>query len=153
MKLQAARVAKALTPHVNTLLLATTLAKMERERVDKIERRVLADMGLNCEPKHVYQLADSTTNVYYARLNAIHLANGFADAAKGHCPACCAEHLQVQAEWSLIEAAREFWPDTTNDRLLCGVKGLGGLETRRKYLDLLIGLCVNAPGYRKPLAA
>jgi len=30
---------------------------------------------------------------------------------------------------------------------------LGGLECRQKYIDLLIGLVVNAPGYRSPLKA
>lgn len=150
---QARRVAKALQSNVNTLLLATAYAQLERERVDKIQRRVLADMGLNCTPDKVYQLADSSAKPYYDRLNEIHLAAGFERAAEGCCPALCAETLQLEAEWALIEAAQEFFPDVTNDKLLCGTKELHGLECRQKYIDLLIGLVVNAPGYRSPLKA
>lgn len=92
---------------------------------------------------------DHSAATYHGRLNAIHLANGFAKAAEGFCPALVAEHTQREAEWALIAAAEEFMPGVTNDRLLCGTKTEGGLETRRKYLDLMIGLVVNSPGYKK----
>lgn len=144
-------VSKALRENVDALLLATAMAQVERERVDKIQRKILADMGVNCEPDKMYQMADSTAQTFYDRCNAWHLAEGFADAAQGYCPALCAESLQTKAENALIKAAGEFFPDCTNDRLLCGTKSCGGLETRQKYLDLLIGLVVNAPGYTNPL--
>lgn len=153
MKSQAKQVAEALTPHVNTLLLATAYAQLERERVDKIQRKILKDMGVTCDPEHVYQLADSTAKVFYDRCNAWHLAEGFKPAAEGYCPALTAETLKIEAEWAVITAAEQFFPECTNETLLCGTKTEGGLETRRKYLDLLIGLCVNAPGYRSPLKA
>lgn len=38
----------------------------------------------------------------------------------------------------------------TNDKLLCGTNTEGGLETRQKYIDLLIGLVTNFPGYKAP---
>jgi hypothetical protein len=38
----------------------------------------------------------------------------------------------------------------TNDRLLCGTKTTGGVETRQQYIDLLVKLVVNAPGYVAP---
>jgi hypothetical protein len=113
-------------------------------------------MGLNCEPRDVWMLADSTTKGYYERLNQIHLAAGFADAAKGYCPALVAETLQTEAEWALILAAEQFFPGVTNDRLLCGITRADGsrecgLETRNRYIDLQIGLVVNSPGYVSPL--
>lgn len=150
-EINARAVSTACRPFVDTLLLATAYAQCERERVDKIYRKILADMGVTCDPKHVYQLADSTARDFYDRCNAWNLADGFAEAAQGYCPALCAESLQTEAENALIKAAAQFFPDCTNDRLLCGTKTQGGLETRRKYLDLLIGLVVNSPGYMNPL--
>lgn len=146
------RMAATLKPHVDTLLAATAIAELERDRVDAIQRKVLANMGYShVEPKYAWQLADDTAAEYHKRLNEWHLADGFEDAAKGYCPALCAEHTKTQAEWALISAAEEFFPDATNDRLLCGTAKMGGLETRQKYLDLLIGLVVNQPDYTNPL--
>lgn len=162
-KAKAKAMSVALVRHVNTLLLAMTLAKIERERVDKIQRKVLEE-GIYTgrerpdmkqfrvtDPKRSYLMDDHSLKLYFARLNAIHLAEGFAKAAEGHCPALTAETLQTEAEWALMEAAEEFFPQVTNNRLLCGVKGKDGLTLRREYLDLLIGLVVNAPGYVPPL--
>lgn len=153
-KNKAKAMAKALTGHVNTLLIAKAMAQVERERVDVIQRRVLNEQNY-CgdgeritDPKLTYLLDDNDANRYFATMNAIHLEAGFEDAAKGYCPALVAETLETQAEWALISAAEEFFPGVTNDKLLCGTATLGGLETREKYLDLLIGLVVNAPGYK-----
>lgn len=143
--------AKLVRPEVDTLLLATAFAQCERERVDKIQRKILRDMGVTCEPDKTYQLADSTAKDYFDRCSAWHLSEGFAEAAQGYCPALTAETLQTEAENALIKTAEQFFPDCTNHRLLCGTKSQGGLETRRKYLDLLIGLVVNYPGYTNPL--
>lgn len=151
-KHMARKVAKRLTSNVNALLLARAYAELERERVDEIQRRVLDQMGYEkYELRHTFQLPDTVAKEYYERLNAIHLADGFELAAKGYCPALCAESLQREAEWALIDAAREFFPEVTNNGLLCGTKDKGGLELRQEYLDLLVGLVVNQPGYRSPL--
>ncbi len=162
-KAKAKAMSQALARHVNNLLLATTLAQIERERVYKIQWRVLQE-GIYTgrdrkdgeqfrvlDPKISYLMDDQSAKLYFARLNAIHLAEGFKKAAEGCCPALTAEHLKIQAEWALLKAAEEFFPGVTNDKLLCGVKGKNGLDTRREYLDLLIGLVVNAPGYKNPL--
>ncbi len=146
-KQQARTAAKALRPHVDTLLLATAHAQLERERVDKVQRRVLDSMGYEKVPlRDTYTLPDAVAAAYFERLNAIHLADGFAKAAEGHCPALTAETTKTEAEWALIKAAEAFFPGTTNNRLLCA-----GLDKRQRYLDLLIGLVVNMPGYRSPL--
>jgi hypothetical protein len=155
-----------LRPHVDTLLMAMALSQLERERVDKIQRAVLAEeVYLMAEehlhrgredrritdPKNAWLMCDDDAARYYPKLNAIHLANGYADAAKGFCPALVAEHDTIRAEWALIEAAQKWYPEIDNDRLLCGTGKGDGLETRRKYIDLLIGMVVNKPGYTSPL--
>lgn len=145
---------KAIKGKVQALLVRMAHAQLERERVDKIQSSELhAQMYYGrlpdgrqiriTNPKESYLMDEDSSQRYFAKLNAIHLANGFADAAKGNCPALTAEYAQTKAEWTLIDAAEEFFPGMTNNRLLCGTKDQGGLETRQKYLDLLIGLVVN----------
>ena len=144
-KANARRVAKAIQNEVAALLVCKAHAEVERERVVAIQREVLADMGQSIEPRDSYRLPDDVANEYFQRLNRIHLADGFAQAADGYCPALVAKREQTKAEWALIEAAERFFPGVTNDRLLCGTDSKGGLETRQEYLDLLVGLVVTAP--------
>lgn len=147
----APKVLAAATEPVRTLLLATAYAQVERERVDKIQRKVLDDLGYEKLPlKHDYQLPDDVAQKYYKRLNAIHLADGFEDAARGYCPALVAERLQTEAEWALFEAVEPL-TGVNNNAILCGTKKMTGLEARKKYLDLLIGFVVNSPGFKHPL--
>jgi hypothetical protein len=149
------KVAAALRPHVQTLLMRMAVAQVERERVDKIQREELTGQMYYgrlrdgrqvriTEPKQSWLMDDDSAARYFAKLNAVHLAAGFAAAAEGHCPALTAEYEQTKAEWALIKAAEEFFPGMTNDKLLCGTAKMGGLETRQKYLDLLCGLVINA---------
>jgi hypothetical protein len=158
MNAQAREAQKSLKPFVAAYLAARVLAEAERERVDKIQRRVLAedvyttDQELTREPaarladpKLSYLLDDESSARYFAKMNAIHAAAGFPGAEDGRCPACCAEHDQTKAEWALIEAAAKVIPQCakiTNDQLLCGTKDLGGLECRQKFIDLIVGLCL-----------
>lgn len=157
-KAKARKLADAVRPFVDTLLLATATAELERERVDKIQRKVLAesvyvgatrdDSGATfrvTEPKDSWQMTTADSAKYLSTLDAIHLAEGFAKAADGYCPALTAENLKLKAEWALITAAEPFF-DITNGQLVSAGKG-----KRAKYLELLIGLVVNMPGYRSPL--
>lgn len=156
MQLTASNVSRVLEPLVNALLLQTTQAQVDRTRVDAIQRSILAggayfdDSGKQVfEPRHGWTIADRLWPTYHAACHAAYLAAGY-EVAEGYCPALIAEHDQTKAEWALIEAAEQFFPGVTNDRLLCGSKDKGGLELRREYLDLLCKLVVNRPGYRKP---
>ena len=135
---------------VDLLLIATALAQLERERCDKIQRRMLATgkYGGDGNPKTTYLLTDEAAKRYFADLDQEYLDAGYT-MEPGHCPALTAEYMQTKAEWAMIEAAEPFF-GVTNDKLLCGVKGMGGLETRQKYLNLLIGFVVNSPGYVPP---
>jgi len=152
---KAKKIIETVKPYVETLLLAKAAAELERERVDKIQRAELASQNYYgrlhdgrqiriTDPRQSYLMDDASAATYFAKLNAIHLANGFEGAKEDKCPALCAEHLQTQAEWALIAAAEQFFPGTTNDRLLCGTEKLDGLKTRQKYIDLLIGLVISA---------
>jgi hypothetical protein len=162
------RMAKTIEPQVRALLLATVYAKAERERVDVIQRAILAERVYPVDAKNIergrgaervtdprlsYLMSDADAADYFAKCNAAHLANGYAKAAEGFCPALVAAHDQTKAEWALITAAEEFFPEITNDKLLCGITRADGsrecgLETRRKYLDLLTGLVVNQSGFK-----
>jgi hypothetical protein len=153
LKLKPQEVAKALVEPVAELLVKMAKAQVERERVDKIQRQMLAEndfqygemargqlSGKVTDPKDAYLMKDEDAAKYFALLNAYHLAEGYADAAKGFCPALSAEHDQTKAEWTLIEASKKFFPTVTNNGLLCA----GGVEARKKWLDLLIGLTLAA---------
>ena len=167
MKMPNARkVVAALRKNVDALLMATALAEVERERIDEIARAELASQiytGRNphrpemakgfriTEPKDAWHMCDHDAQQYYAKLNATYVRLGYKLPSPSHCPALMAETVKTKAEWALIAAALEFFPTCDNDTLLCGTKDKGGLELRQEYLDLLIGLVVNAPGYRSPL--
>jgi len=152
-----ATVAKTLTPAVNTVLLATACAELAREEVDALKAELLAAGTYTdsltgepvTEPKYDWTMGDDQWPAYYKLLDAkVRATTGF-DGPPDHCPALTAENLQVQAEAALIEASKPFF-GVTNSQLLCGVKGKDGLQTQREFLDLIIGLCVNYPGYEKP---
>jgi hypothetical protein len=161
---QASMIARRLRRHVDNLILATALAEARRQQVDPIRREVLANYDYRCnhklgqklndhgeritDPDDLY-LCEDDCSPYYQELHERYVAMGFELPEVRHCPALMAEHVQRLAEWALIEAAEQFFP-VTNDQLLCGTKTKGGPETRREYLDLLVKLVVNAPGYRKP---
>jgi hypothetical protein len=71
---------------------------------------------------------------YYADCDDAHRAHGFT-GPKGHCPALTAENLVITTENLLIELAKptfgvEIHALTT--------------ENRAKYLDLLIGACLQS---------
>lgn len=144
--------ARALRGAVDALLLATAFAQVEREKCDKIQRQLLGSgrYGGDGDPRYTYLLGEEPCRRYFADLDRAYREAGY-NVEPGHCPALIAECLQTQAEWGLIEAAQEFFPDVTNHRLLCGTKDMDGLETRKKYLDLLCGLVINYPGYTSPL--
>ena len=145
---------KALVPHVNAVLLAMTLSKFERERMDAVDRKLLAEMAVLhretgeriTDMKLTYLGRDEDMAPYWVRRQEEIDAMG-CDLPKDHCPALVAEHLQMDAEHAMIEAAEEFFPCVTLNSILCSSGGLAKLET---YKDLLIKLVVNAPGYTPP---
>lgn len=151
------RAVKPLTRHVNNMLMAQVLAEHEREQVDKLERQVLAEnnyqydterwgkldvSGKVTEPKDTYLMREADFTDYHAKMQAIHLANGFERAADGYCPALCAERLLTEAENNLMDVAQEFTGIDPSD--------IWSLEKRARYLELLTGLVVGHSSYVPP---
>ena len=165
-KQRARQVAKALEPSVQTVLLAQAMAQVERERIDALYNGILEQTRYYirkrdaiCEQERLtdhskaWLLSDFDSKHFYGQCEfAIRKAGyTFEQVPEGYCPALMAESLQRDAEHALILAAEEFFPGVTIDKLLCGTADMGGLETLRKFLDLLIGLVVNRPGFKNPL--
>jgi hypothetical protein len=152
----------ALRPFVDAVLVATVYAKAERERVDTIARGLLAERVYMVkaefqdrrgaeritEPRYDYLMEDAEMAEYCAKLQAIHLANGYADAANGKCPALVAENEQRKAERALLDAAGEFVPGISHETIMNSADCLGNYK---KAIDLLTGLVVCNPDYENPL--
>jgi hypothetical protein len=158
----AAGVSHALERHVNNVLLATVLYEHRREHCDAIQRRLLAEgeyftarswaekyknhttpVHRITDPKELFLMEEPWTE-FYDKLDAAYRAAGYTDIEPGHCPAFIAETLKRDAEHILVEAASEFFPGVTVDKLLCCANGL---EKLAKFIDLCIKLVVNRPGY------
>jgi hypothetical protein len=84
-------------------------------------------------PADLYLCDDSRTPEFYAACTAEHKRQGFFKMKPGYCPALVAEHLLIQAENALIEAATPLFG--------IGVEHVH-FEDRTKYLDLLLGACL-----------
>lgn len=155
-KLDPETVARALTPAVNLVLLAMARAELLREQVDGLARKVLAAGNYTSEytgrritnPRDAWTMSARLRPAYHALIDTELRAAGF-NVPDGYCPALMAEVDQRNAEHALIEASRPFFGVTTDNLLRCR----HGLERRRQFLDLLIGVCVNAPSYKSPLHA
>ena len=152
---------------VNSYLLARAYAETMREAVDKIQRQALEEAPLKngferfeinkiTDPKQAYLCTDENQlKDYYAECDSRERQAKLKppDMPFDHCPALVAEHLQVQTEWLICENAAEmlgleFEGKELNNRLLCL-----GLEKRQRFIDLVVGLVVNLPGFKSPLTA
>lgn len=144
----ARRIPAVAEPFVVAYLKAKAFAEAERKRVNEIEVRVLAEIGRpEVEPGKAWlKLNDEESERFFARLNEIHYANGFEAAKDGYCPALTAESDERDRANELMEAVRPITGITVN-RLLCGVNGMSGLKTRDYYLDLLVKLVTERPGF------
>ena len=153
-----------LTTPVNNVLVAMAIAEVLREKIDAIKVGLLTETTYTdqytgeriTDPKNDWCMGDAESASYLALLEAATRAAGYdtelgsfpapAPATAFKCPALVAESEQVDAENMLIEDAEEFFPGVTNNALLgCFKDGRTGLETRREYIDTLIGLVVNHP--------
>ena len=158
---RAQAIARELTRPVNAVLLATALAQTERERMDAIDRELLAatvyhvadewtERGMDGLPERItdhkdaFLMSEADAEDYYAQRQERIDALGH-NLPRGHCPALCAEEVQRDAEHVLIDAAEPFFPGVTLHKLLCA-----GLDKHREYLDLLMKLVINSPGYVAP---
>ena len=159
---------------VDAYLMARALAECEREKVDAIQRRILETANYytsaTCrapgehprpvkDPKESWLMDESEFHDYLSDLRMELQKAGYQIEQQGEhfwsyfCPALSAESIQRDAENLVIEACARMigdkTPETMNNRLLCHAPGL---ETRKKFLDLAVGLVVNFPGFVSPMA-
>lgn len=71
---------------------------------------------------------------YYEAVDAEHRRQGYKNLEPGHCPALRAQNLHTQAENALIDSAHDLFGIDSHQ--LYG-------DTRKKYLDLLMGVCIK----------
>ena len=158
----------ALKSAVNAYLMATAYAQTIREKVDEIERDVLAQCPLKVaeewkdglgdipelitDPKYVY-LADLQSEEYKEHMNENRKRQEEAGLRKNiknpdFCPALVAESLVRQTKRLIVEIGADFIerPELTPDKLLSS-----GLKNYNKFVDLCCSLIVNEPGYKSPL--
>jgi len=150
------KASKALRTPVNAVLLAQAHAELMRAKCDKIQRRLLADgeyftdaqwephfpRKRITEPRESFLMEDAGSDVYLVALDAAYRAAGYTELGPGQCPALIAEKLLLVAQRTLFECAERFFPEIQADHLYG--------ENRQKYLDLLVGMVVSAPGYKAP---
>lgn len=134
---------------VNAYLLAATLAKAERERMDKVDADILDFMDVRddkgeriTDPRRSYRMTDEYWAAYYAERDKRIREMGY-KVPKDHCPALIAEELQRKAEHLILETAAKHMPELDPNRLLCC-----GMEKYREAIRLLVGLAVNHPKYQ-----
>lgn len=140
------QVAKILAPSVAELLARKTVAEVEREKATERQTKILAECEYRdnegnriTDPKRAWTICDEQAEGYYAKCDNANLAAGH-DVPAGYCPALMAEENQRQAERSLIQVAEPL-TGITFDKLF--TRG-DGVATHKKYLDLMIGLCLSA---------
>ena len=147
---QARAMSTALMPIVNTVLLARAHHGVMAERVDKIQRALIADEKPTTEdgepitePRLLYLMEESQWAGFYAKLDQRIRAAGF-NVQPGYCPALMAEELVRKAEHAMVDQAAEYIPELTHENLM------RNFSKYKEALSLIIGLVVNAPGYTAP---
>lgn len=154
-------ISKACEPAVNAVLMAKAYAEIKREQVDAVKLELLTESVYKVAeefqergrperiitPKYDWLMSDEDSTDYLANVNHIERERGIKpkEMPDEHCPALCAEHVQIQAENLLIDTA---WPLVSDNEQ--GRNMLYG-EMREKFLDLVCKLVVNRPGYKNPL--
>lgn len=153
------KASKALRTPVNAVILAQAHAELMRAKCDTIQRRLLGEreyftsaeweprlaVKRVVEPRLSYLMSDEDSAVYLAALDAAYREAGYTELEPGQCPALIAEHLLMLAERALFECAERFFPEIQAGHLYGA--------NRKKYLELLQGMVVNAPGYKAPKLA
>ncbi|MDX9972248.1 MAG: hypothetical protein RBU21_04555 [FCB group bacterium] len=157
-------IAEACKPVVNAYLMAKAYAQVKREQVDAVSRRLLAANDYMVadenrtkdepperitEPRYDWLMGSEAFAGYHAKRNTILLETGIkpADMPAEHCPALVAENLLVKAEWAMLETA---WALVVHEGPVDGWKDLYG-EMRKTFIDLVVKMVVNRPGYKNPL--
>ena len=158
MAIQASDVATAETKSlVNSYLMARVYAEAMRERVDAIGREILKEMPLYAdmadgsarivEPSQIFLCTDdAATGAYFLEASKRERAAGIkpTNMPDEYCPALVAESRLSKIENMLIDASGKALGVDSNSPGMY-------LERRKRYIDLVVGMIVNMPGFRNPL--
>lgn len=131
-------------PLAHDVLVARTIAAMERKRVDDYIAPVFAKFYFTdsrtgeviTKPDDLYRALDdqeAECQEFYAACDAEHRRHGFTGPT-GHCPALTAEHDVIIAERALLDALSALMGADFSY-----VYG----ENREKALDLALGACLS----------
>lgn len=159
---------QSLKSAVSAYLVSRAFAETMREKVDEIDRAILADCPLKLaprwkeraenlpdlitEPKDTYLCDDQNQldDFYQER----HKRQGEAHLKPDnlpfeHCPALVAENNLVKCEHLVIRAAAEMMGEKliTPQKVICA-----GLDKYQQFIDLSVRLVVNLPDFKSPLA-
>jgi hypothetical protein len=159
---------QSLKSAVSAYLVSRGFAETVREKVDQIDRAILAECPLKLaprwkergtnlpelitEPKYTYLCDDSDqlADFYQERHNR-QRQQGIKPESMPfeHCPALVAEHNLVKCEHLVIEAAAQMLGEKlfTPQKLICA-----GLDKYQQFIDLSVRLVVNLPDFKSPLA-
>jgi len=151
-KEQIPEIVATLREHVVAVLEHTAVAQVERERADTRHRAILDASVYKAaerwggdritDPKSSFLMDDADAKRYFAECDKARDAAGYKDLKPGYCPALIAEHAQSKAEQALIRAAHPYF-GVDNHTILCA-----GMDKRKEYLDLLMGLVCSHPLFR-----
>jgi hypothetical protein len=173
-------IAKNLNKVVNIYLLAKAFAMQQREKVDSIERSVLADTAYYADgndgsksprangeritdPKRSYNMHDKDFHKYYTEVRnrlekaGYKIKQGYErdgsiskDRWNFSCPALVAENLERLSLDVVIDAAIKELNLGDNFR---EILLCSGLETFKQFGELTVRMVVNSEYYTKPLIA
>lgn len=156
-------VTPAVKQSVSAYLLARVYAETMRDKIDEIQRQILSEIPLInpkdgqriTEPKYSWTCTDDELMLeYYAECNIREREAGLkpSDMEDDFCPALVAENILSDTRKLIFDAAAEMLDmdidgKELHHRLLCR-----GLDEMKKFIDLVVGLVVNLPDFKKPLA-
>lgn len=149
------KLASSLNSAVNAVLMARAYHALQAERMRAVDLELIQvckpiDRYSGepiVEPDRLWHMTDECATDFCAERDIEIRKLGY-DLEPGYCPALMAENTVRLAEQTLLECSREFFPEFTVNGLLCA-----GLDKYKQAIELLIGLTVNAPGYRAPKLA
>lgn len=157
---------------VNAYLMARTLAECEREKVDTLARGILETATYHADPKFVTRKRtseritdpdkawmleaeehhDYLLDLKKAMQDAGYIIKSIPEEPEYsyNCPALTAEHIQTKTEHLIIETTAEMLgeKDDLAHNLICA-----GLDKYHQFIDLVVKMVVNMPGFRNPLTS
>lgn len=164
------KITNSIKSAVNSYLMARTLAECEREKVDTLARGILGTATYHADPKFVTRERTSERitdpdKAWMLEVEEHHdylldLKKAMQDAGyiiksipkepeySYNCPALTAYGLQIDAEHLLIDAVAEMLGESSElgHNLICA-----GLDKYNQFIDLVVKMVVNMPGFKNPL--